>query len=99
MEMRELINNVREFMTANADNATLLKNFREAMKDAMKLEKGDGRKEQVVALLREHGRLSIREMAELLGMTDKNISSQLSYLRKDGIKIATDSEGRKFIEE
>ena len=98
MEMQKIFELVREFMNENAGDAGMLKEFREGIKDAIKMEKGDGRKEQVRQLLEEHGRLSIREMAEILGTSDKNISSQLSYLRKMGIKIATSCDGKKFIE-
>ena len=96
--MESIISSIREFMAVNAGNVELLKSFREQVREAMKMEKGDGRKEQVRQLLEEHGRLSIREMAEILGTSDKNISSQLSYLRKMGIKIATSCDGKKFIE-
>lgn len=98
MEMQQIFELVREFMNENAGDTDMLKAFREGIKDAIKMEKGDGRKEQVRQLLEEHGRLSIREMAEILGTSDKNISSQLSYLRKMGIKIATSCDGKKFIE-
>ena len=98
MEMQQIFELVREFMNENAGDADMLKEFREGIKGVLKTEKGDGRKEQVRQLLEEHGRLSIREMAEILGTSDKNISSQLSYLRKMGLKIATSCDGKKFIE-
>lgn len=98
MEMSQIFELVRGWMDENSGNSELVKEFREGIREAMKMEKGDGRKEQVRQLLEEHGRLSIKEMAELLQTSDKNISSQLSYLRKMGIKIATSCDGKKFIE-
>lgn len=98
MEMQQIFELVRAWMDENSGNGELVKEFREGIREAMKMEKGDGRKEQVRQLLEEHGRLSIKEMAELLQTSDKNISSQLSYLRKMGVKIATSCDGKKFIE-
>ena len=45
-----------------------------------------GRKEQVLNCLRT-GINSIDKIAESLGINNKNVSSQLSYLRKDGHMI------------
>lgn len=98
MEMQQIFELVRGWMEENSVNSELVKEFREGIREAMKMEKGDGRKEQVRQLLEERGRLSIKEMAEILQTSDKNISSQLSYLRKMGIKIATSCDGKKFIE-
>jgi biotin operon repressor len=61
--------------------------------------KSDGRKEQVLKVLQERGPISIMDIAEAIGISTKNVSSQLTYLRKDGHAIATKSDGRKFIEE
>jgi len=60
--------------------------------------KKEGRKEQVLAILQTEGPISVDQMAKLLNISPRNISSQLSYLRKDGIAIATNSLGKKFIE-
>ena len=99
MEMQQIFELVRAWMDENSGNGELVKEFREGIREAMKMEKGDGRKEQVKALLMERGKMSIAELAEALETSTKNISSQLSYLRKDGVKIATSSDGRKFIED
>ena len=48
--------------------------------------KAAGRKEQVLTLLRK-GLTSIDAIAEELGISNKNVSSQLTYLRKDGHTI------------
>ena len=61
--------------------------------------KSDGRKEEVLRVLKERGPISIMDIAEAIGISTKNVSSQLTYLRKDGHAIATKSDGRKFIEE
>ena len=57
-----------------------------------------GRKLQVLTALRETGHTTVEALAKEIGISARNISSQLTYLRKDGIAIATDSLGRKFIE-
>ena len=59
---------------------------------------GSGRKEEVLKVLQEQGPISILGIAELLNISTKNVSSQLTYLRKAGHSIATKSDGRKFIE-
>jgi len=67
----------------------------------LKLEnsKGDGRKSQVLELLRSSGSLSILEIAKKLSISTKNVSSQLTYLRTDGYAIFTDPKGRKVLVE
>jgi DNA-binding transcriptional ArsR family regulator len=57
------------------------------------------RKYEVLALLKKHGKMTVSQLAAAIGIDNRNISSQLTYLRKqDGINIATDSKGYKFIE-
>ena len=63
-----------------------------------KAAKTDGRKEQVLALIRSDGKISIKDLAVRIGISDRNISSQLSYLRKDGLKFGKDSKGRIYEE-
>lgn len=48
--------------------------------------KAAGRKEQVLTCLR-NGVNSIDKIADQLGINNKNVSSQLTYLRKDGYMI------------
>ena len=62
-----------------------------------KLEK-TGRKDELRAILATGHRYSIAELAEKMSTSDKNVSSLLSYLRKEGLKICIDCEGRRFIE-
>jgi biotin operon repressor len=57
-----------------------------------------GRKEQVMGVLQKDKRVTVGQIGAQLGMTCRNVSSYLCYLRKDGINIGTDSKGRKFIE-
>lgn len=66
----------------------------------LKLERGEegGRKEELIDLLNREGRLNIKEIGEKMGISAKNVSSLLMYLKKDGVRICTDCEGRKFIE-
>ena len=58
--------------------------------------KQGGRKKQVKELLKQP--LSIEEIASKLGITNKNVSSILCALKKEGNKIATNSQGKKFFE-
>lgn len=57
-----------------------------------------GRKDQVLALMITGKHWKIGDLAKAVGINERNISSQLTYLRKAGHAIATDSLGRKFIE-
>jgi biotin operon repressor len=54
------------------------------------------RKKQVLEIIQK-GPQTISEISKIIGISNANVSSQLSYLRKDGYKIFTDDEGRKFI--
>ena len=57
-----------------------------------------GRKDQVLQLMITGKHWKISDLAKAVGINERNISSQLTYLRKAGHAIATDSLGRKFIE-
>ena len=57
-----------------------------------------GRKSEVLAILHSAGHISVAAIATRLGISARNVSSQLTYLRRDGHGIATDSLGRKFLE-
>lgn len=59
----------------------------------------DGRKSQVLDLLRKHKTISIMEISKALNISTKNVSSQLTYLRQDGYAIFTDPNGRKMLVE
>lgn len=58
---------------------------------------GNGRKQQVLEILQEGEAVSIITIAERLGISAKNVSSQLTYLRQEGINVCTDTNGKKFI--
>jgi hypothetical protein len=56
-----------------------------------------GRKAQVLALLKK-GPISTPALAERIGISDKNVGCQLTYLRQDGYLIGKDSIGRHRLE-
>jgi len=57
-----------------------------------------GRKDQIADLFLTGNSYSVQEIADTLGITAKNVSSQLTYLRKDGMEIGTRSNGKKYLE-
>ena len=59
--------------------------------------KGPGRKDQVLKVL-QSGPATIDAIATIVKVSHKNISSQLSYLRKDGVKIGRNSANQLFLE-
>ena len=63
-----------------------------------KSENKAGRKSEVLKYLQTHGHVRVRDIAISLGISERNVSSQMTYLRKDGHSIATDSRGYKFLE-
>ena len=83
-------------MKLNNDEIKELRSFVKGLK----LERGEegGRKEELIDLLNKEGRLNIKEIGGKMGISAKNVSSLLMYLKKDGVRICTDCEGRKFIE-
>ena len=100
MEKTELFELVKGFV-ADMDNEGR-KGFMKELAKEVRVAFGDdgGRKAEVRELLEQAGAtgISIQEMADKLNTTNKNISSILSYLRKDGMKLMTRSDGRKVIE-
>ena len=83
-------------MKLNNDEIKELRSFVKGLK----LERGEegGRKEELIELLNKEGRLNIKEIGGKMGISAKNVSSLLMYLKKDGVRICTDCEGRQFIE-
>jgi len=57
-----------------------------------------GRKDEVLAILRRGKHVTVSQIAKEVGISERNVSSQMSYLRKDRWNIATDSRGAKFLE-
>jgi len=62
-----------------------------------KLSNGSGRKSQVLEMLQKYESVSILDISKEIGISTKNVSSQLTYLRSDGHKIFTDNNGRKIL--
>lgn len=65
----------------------------------MEEKKGEGRKDQVLNIIKREGKVSINDIANEIGISDRNVSSQLAYLRKDGWCFGKDSKKRIYIEE
>lgn len=72
----------------------IIENLENQLKSKMK-----GRKQEVFDCLKEFGPLSIKKISDKLGISTKNVSSQLTYLKQEGVKIFTDDNGKKFIHE
>jgi len=84
--------NVNELDSENKDE--LIKHMINVIYE---LSSSDGRKSQVEKILREQGPIHIKDIAQQLNITTKNVSSQLTYLRSDNIDICTNRKGQKFI--
>jgi len=67
------------------------------LQEQLSMTSKDSRKSQVLDLLKEHPAISILDIAKKLGISTKNVSSQLTYLRTEGFKIYTDHLGRKIL--
>ena len=72
-----------------------------------KIGKGKGfkksRKEEVLEIWEEGKRVFVGDIAKRLGITSRNVSSYLTYIRRDfknaknGWEIMTDTKGRKLL--
>lgn len=96
MLISEVLEVVKNYVEENGNEG--IKELKEGLKEILVIDRGEGRKKEVRDILEEGGRYSIREIGERLNISDKNVSSILSYLRKSGLKICTDYEGKKYIE-
>lgn len=96
----KIINHRREVARLQSLVADLLETIDclEQGSESVASDAAPGRKAQVLAILKRRGHVSIPEIARELGISDRNVSSQLTYLRRDGYGIGTDSKGRKFLE-
>ena len=94
---REMLKNLGA-ETINSMNKTALQEHLTAAIQILNTqpERGPGRKDDVLAIL-QAGPAGILEIAEKLNINSKNVSSQLSYLRKDGYIIHTDEKSRKYL--
>lgn len=101
MEKMEIFGLVREFVEGmeKEEKESFIK---EMMVECgfKKVKEGDGRKMEVKKILEEVGSegVSILEIGKRLNISAKNVSSILCYLRKDGMKIGTRSNGNKYVE-
>ena len=90
-------------ITINDDGSVLfgllaMQKLKEAVDAKPIIVEKPGRKDEVLRLLKEHTAISIPAMAKALGINERNVSSQLSYLRKAGYLIGTNSRGWKVLE-
>ena len=58
-----------------------------------------GKTRLVLDIIKREGKVSINDIATEIGISDRNVSSQLAYLRKDGWNFGKDSKKRIYIEE
>lgn len=71
---------------------------RDSLIESLSKNRTSKRKQEVLDLLKENP-ISIYDMSVKLDITNKNVSSQLCYLKKDGYLICTNSSGCKFLED
>lgn len=75
-----------------------LLNERDSLIESLSKNRTSKRKQEVLELLKKNP-ISIYDMSVELDITNKNVSSQLCYLKKDGYLICTNSSGCKFLED
>jgi biotin operon repressor len=88
-----LMNQIHEMAEIIENKSAKILELEELIKSTSK----DGRKSQVLDILKEHDSISIMDIAKKLNISTKNVSSQLTYLRSDGYKIFTDNNGKKLL--
>ncbi len=93
MTKAELLNETQRLQVICDANEAVIMNLTQQLEASSK----DGRKSQVLELLREHASISILSISQKLGISTKNVSSQLTYLRSDGYAIFTDPNGKKCL--
>lgn len=102
MTRNKSVNEVQEIVVSDEDYIAELEETIVYLRDKSKQSSRKGkvlRKYEVLELLKKNGKMTVSEIAAQVGIDNRNVSSQLTYLRKqDGINIATDSRGYKFIE-
>jgi biotin operon repressor len=85
----------KEFTNMTKEELVALVETLQAQIESIK--NGKGRKAEVLELLKTNEAITIVAMAERLGISTKNVSSQLTYLRQEGFNICTDVNGKKFL--
>jgi biotin operon repressor len=93
MNKAELLNEISRLNAVQTSHKVTIAELELKLESSSK----DGRKSQVLSLLREYQTISILEIASKLNISTKNVSSQLTYLRSDGYQIFTDPNGRKCL--
>jgi len=94
MTKEELMTKVKELEEYANDVEEVLACLEERLSNHKKIK--PGRKQQVLDILKQ-GPIHVGAIAKRLGISSRNVSSQLSYLRKDGYDIATSSTGKKML--
>lgn len=92
---------ILEMLMEKGVEAEIVKELAAKMKATRRtVSAGSERCKQVLAVLRQNAAegISVADVAEVLGMSSKNVSSYLSYLRRQGFEIWT-LDGRKFLKE
>ena len=56
-----------------------------------------GRKDEVLEILNRGEAVSISDIAAEIGINNRNVSSQLSYLRDDGLEIVKTGRGKGLL--
>lgn len=97
MNKGELVETIEALNVHYAERVDALMATIQELEDKLSRKRTDGRKEEVLALLQTKP-MSIYDMSEALNISNKNVSSQLCYLKKDGHRIATNADGQKFLE-
>lgn len=94
---REMLKTLNSETISNMNKTQLAENLAAAVNFLnTRPERGPGRKDDVLAIL-QNGPAGILEIADKLNISSKNVSSQLSYLRKEGYIIHTDEKSRKYL--
>jgi len=91
--INELLNDIQAMNASLEDKDQVISELQLKLESSSK----DGRKQQVLDLLRKYQSISILEISKILNISTKNVSSQLTYLRSDNYKIFTDHKGRKML--
>lgn len=92
--MEKIISRINEIEMNEDDRELLIDCVKEEWEKAGNK---SGRKDEVLKILSSGDKIMISDIAKELGISNKNVSSQLSYLRSDGYDICTDRNGRKFL--
>ena len=105
--VKELVKGCKEVEIV--DRKDLIKDFVDSIEDKEEVlvevlsmmcscvDRGEGKKGEIKGILRS-GAYSINEIGEMMGINNKNVSSLLSYCRKDGWLLGKNSSGKIVVE-